>query len=281
MPTIEVNAQGQANEQYELIPSVSIENLLRQRAAVLSLFQKAVDALFEAHAVATAAHLGFPDISLSKDYQGNGISIVGEFSRRAELFVLFQAAMDAGAWRYLMDESGMKSLMSATKRAEFDEQLHGKTIPELTREAIHDTFGALHAARADMFDQGVIECFKHLSWRYKTNLPQKFGKRIIVTYLCSHGGPNHRTTNVLDDLMRVFHVIDGKPEADHRRGCYALIYAAMREQQAWPKNAENNYIAVRLFRNENGHVTFKRPDLIDKLNRIIAKHFPNALPAPR
>ena len=281
MPTIEVDAQGQANEQHEIVPSVSIDNLLNQRATVLRLFRQAVDALTEAHATAVAAHIGFPDISLSKDYRGNGTRITGEFSRQADVFALFQAVVDAGAWRYLMDESGMKSLMSATKRDEFDQQLRGETIPELTREAIHDTFGALHAARGDMFDQGVIECFKHLSWRYKTNLPQKFGKRIIVTYLCSYGSPNHSTTSQLDDLMRVFHVIDGKPEADHRHGCYALVSAAMREQQEWPKNAENDYIAVRLFRNENGHVTFKRPDLIDKLNRIIAKHFPNALPAPR
>jgi hypothetical protein len=38
---------------------------------------------------------------------------------------------------------------------------------------------------------------------------------------------------------------------------------------------------LRLFRNGNGHLCFKRPELIDAMNAIIARHFPNALPAPR
>jgi hypothetical protein len=38
---------------------------------------------------------------------------------------------------------------------------------------------------------------------------------------------------------------------------------------------------VRLYRNGNGHVGFKRLDLIDSMNRIIARHYPNALPEPR
>ena len=60
-----------------------------------------------------------------------------------------------------------------------------------------------------MFDQGVIECFKKLSWAYKTNLPQKFGKRIIVSYLTYTYGINNNAADHLDDLMRVFHVLDG------------------------------------------------------------------------
>jgi hypothetical protein len=30
-----------------------------------------------------------------------------------------------------------------------------------------------------------------------------------------------------------------------------------------------------------GHLTFKKPDRVDALNAILAKHFPNALAAPR
>jgi hypothetical protein len=45
--------------------------------------------------------------------------------------------------------------------------------------------------------------------------------------------------------------------------------------------AENDYVSIRTFMNGNGHVTFKRIDLVDKMNRIIAKHYPGALPAPK
>ena len=131
------------------------------------------------------------------------------------------------------------------------------------------------------FDQGVIECFKKLSWEYKTNLPQKFGKRIIVTYLSYPYGINSSATDRLDDLMRVFHVLDGKPEADYRQGCYAQLGKAFREQTTWPKSFQNDYFEARLFRNGNGHLCFKRADLTDAMNAIIARHYPNALAAPR
>jgi Domain of unknown function (DUF4942) len=172
-------------------------------------------------------------------------------------------------------------LMSASKRTEFDDQVSKSLMPELTREAVYATFGALHESRAEMFDQGVIECFKKLSWEYKTNLPQKFGKRIIVSYLTYPYGINSAAADRLDDLMRVFHVLEGKPEADYRHGCYVQLGTAFREQTAWPKSYHNDYFELRLYRNGNGHLCFKRPELIDAMNAIIARHFPNALAAPR
>ena len=278
--TIGVDADGHAAEIHEIVPSVSIENLLAHRDATIALLRNAYETITQAEAMANAAHIGFPNISASRRFRGSDLYVTGEFADREAVFALFQSIVDAGAWRYLMNESGMRTFMSAAKRDELDKQLMGDTIPTLTREAIRDTFGALHDARADMFEQGVIECFRNLSWKhYKTNLPQKFGKRIIVTYLTSYSHANHRKVSELDDLMRVFHVFDGKPEADHRQGCSVLINDATRAQHGWPKSAENEYFSLRLFRNNNGHVTFKRPDLVDRLNQIIAKHYPNALPA--
>jgi hypothetical protein len=281
MSTIHIDEAGQAAEFHDVVQSVSITHLLQQRDAVLERLAQAFGILQEAHDIAISAHLGFPNIVASKDYRGNGQDVVGKLATAGEAFNACRAAIDATAWRYLMQESGMRSLMSASKRSEFDEQVSKSRMPELTREAVYATFGALHESRTDMFDQGVIECFKKLSWQYKTNLPQKFGKRIIVSYLAYTYGINHSAADHLDDLMRVFHVFDGKPEADYRQGCYAQLGTAFREQAAWPKSYENDYLVVRLYRNGNGHVGFKRLDLIDSMNRIIARHYPNALPAPR
>jgi len=36
-----------------------------------------------------------------------------------------------------------------------------------------------------------------------------------------------------------------------------------------------------VFGNGNAAITFKKPELVEKLNKIIAKHFPGALPAPK
>lgn len=100
----------------------------------------------------------------------------------------------------------------------------------------------------------------------------------MVSYL---GGYSGGAADHLDDLLRVFHVMDGKPEADHRAGARAMLSQGTRSTHGWPKVAENEYIAVKVFENDNGHVTFKRLDLVERLNTIIAKHYPGALPAPR
>jgi hypothetical protein len=281
MSTIHIDEAGQAAEFHEVVQSVSITHLLQQRDAVLERLAQAFSILQEAHDIAASAHLGFPNIVASKDYRGQGQDVVGKLATEGEALSACRAAIDATAWRYLMQESGMRSLMSASKRSEFDDQVSKSRMPELTREAVYATFGALHESRVEMFDQGVIECFKKLSWAYKTNLPQKFGKRIIVSYLTYPYGINSSAADRLDDLMRVFHVLDGKPEADYRQGCYAQLGTAFREQAAWPKTYQNDYFELRLFRNGNGHLCFKRADLIDAMNAIIGRHFPNALAAPR
>lgn len=281
MSTIHIDEAGQAAEFHDVVQSVSITHLLQQRDAVLERLAQAFQILQEAHDIAFSAHLGFPNIVASQDYRGNGQDVVGQFAKQGEALLACRTAIDATAWRYLMQESGMRSLMSASKRCEFDDQVSKSRMPKLTREAVYATFGALHESRADMFDQGVIECFKKLSWVYKTNLPQKFGKRIIVSYLTYPYGINTNAADHLDDLMRVFHVLDGKPEADHRQGCYVKLGSAFREQTAWPKRYQNDYFELRLFRNGNGHLCFKRAELIDAMNAIIARHFPNALAAPR
>ena len=247
----------------------------------MKLFREALDTLQRAHEIADHARLGFPDLSMARDWRGHGLHMTGLDANHATLVERFQATVDAGGWTTLLQDSGIRSLMSAAKRKEVDEAIHTEQVPPLTREAIRATFTQLHESREEMFEQGVIECFRRLSWDYKTNLPRKFGKRMVVTYLTSYGSANYQQCDGLDDLLRVFHLCDGKPEADHRRSCYRLIDEAMRATSEWPKCTKNEYFSITLYKNESGHVTFKRPDLIQHLNRILAKHHPHALAAPQ
>lgn len=279
--TMFVNADGEAGPEQLPIPSISIANLLQQRDAILTLVQDAVEKITQAYTIAEAAQLGFPDVTISREYRGHGMNMTGPYAKQKEIQETIQACVDAGGWDRLIKDSGLRSVMSAAKRKEMQEAIHTKKVPALTREAITTTFKTLHESRVEMFQQGVIECFQRLSWHYKTNQPQKFGKRIVVSYLTSYGSGYVPQCDQLDDLLRVFHVCDGKPEADHRRSTYHLVSEAMQATDTWPKLAANDYFAVRLYKNQSGHVTFTRPDLVTRLNRIIASHYPDALPAPK
>lgn len=273
------------DDMHAVVPSVSIENMLRQRAAVMERIQTALQLLEEAHAISVAANLGFPAIEFATPWGKGRTYRVSGMTSRPEGVDVSRKSVDQGAWKYLMDESGLKSLMDATARSKWTDQLDRFEFPELTEPNVRATFKLLHDTRGDMFERGVIAAFKRLSWDYKTNLPQKFGKRIIVQLFSAYKYRegislclNHRATDELDDLVRVFRVLEGKPEPDHRAACYKLISDAEHRRE-W--GAEHDYFSLKWFKKGSGHLTFKRLDLVDHLNRIIAKHFPGALPAPR
>lgn len=266
-----------------LVKSVSIDNLLQQRDSMLQRIGAAIDLLKEAEKIAEAS--GIAD---GERYRGFTFILQGPDRYRDSCLMDKDATeqvrkrLDANAWNHLMHESGIRTIMDAKAREDWQSRIDKLECPPLTAENIKATFGDLFASRGDIFERGVISSFKALSWDYKTNRPFRFGKRIIRQYLRNSvsgkgsglGFPNSRACDELDDLIRVFHVLDRKPEPDHRQGVYALLSnAAVRNEQ----NVETAYLHIRSFRNGNGHITFKRLDLVEKMNRILAKHFPGAL----
>ncbi len=258
------------------VKSVSIENMVRMRAAVMDRFEQAIALLREAQDIAASAHIGYPRLEIATDGSGRTGYRITDPDARA----IAQREIDRVAWEYLMSESGLRTFMDADARKKWTAQLYeGKAIPELTPENVAATFRAMHDSRGEMFERGVIRCFKRLSWDYKTNRPFAFGKRIILnalfsTYRYGSNSLRFEAADELDDLMRVFHVLDGKPEPDHRNGIYHQISTA---KDSGETSCENEYVSIKWFLKGSGHVTFKRPELVDKLNQILAKHYPGAL----
>lgn len=275
-----------------LVKSISIENLLAQRDGVLTRVRLAMETLQEAERICNAA-----GISDALKYSSFNRILQGPDRYRDTCLLEDKSIeqitkrLDASAWQHLLYESGIRTLMDAKARAEWDEKIMNAQVPELTSINIKETFGQLYNSRDEIFERGVINCFKALSWHYKTNRPFAFGKRLVMRGIRGHVTPtraggggtslgyvNQRNTDQLDDLSRVFHVMDGKPEPDHRQGWYSLLNQCNKTTDPDPENA---YLKIRSFRNGNGHVTFKRPDLVAKMNAILARHYPAMLPADR
>ncbi len=267
-----------------VVPSVSIENLLRRREAVLGKIDAALNLLIEARDIATAAHIGFPRLKLETNR--HAFYTMLDADRIDETRQIIRKEVDGTGWQYLMTESGLRTFMDAKAREQWDKNLIEGKAPDMSLDTVRATFQALYSSRGEMFDRGVILAFKRLSWNYKTNLPCKFGKRIVVGFLRgsvtgtgkSLGHVNHSHCDEIDDLIRVFAVLDGKPEPDHRNGVYGLLNKCNTRNDP---DVQTLYLSIRCFRNGNAHITFKRPDLVDEMNKILAKHYPDALPAPR
>lgn len=275
-----------------VVPSVSIENLVRQREAALERLHAGLRLIWEASAIAERAGLGFPQLyqktlgiehsllARKRRVDWHCVTRDADEPRIDEEAVLdrMRRAIDSGGWAHLMHESGLRTFMDFETRQQWDENVCNGKVPELTHATIQATFEAMYLNRGEMLEDGIIKCFKRLSWCYKTNLPFRFGPRIILR---GFGEYNHRRCEELDDLVRVFHVLDGKPEPDHRNGMYQQIAQAYRATKTWPKHCDTDYLAIKLFKNSNAHITFKRPEVIERMNEMLARRFPGALPYDR
>ena len=261
-----------------VIPSVSIANMLAKREAVVQRLGQIIALVAEAEELATSAGLG----KMRWVMDGERWDCPARLLQDGFLDACIKR-LDAGGWRTLLDQSGLRTFMDAKAREDWDKRLYDVKVPEFNAANIRATFGALYESRGDIFERGVINVFKELSWHYRTNKPQKLGKRLIITHVLNecigkgggYGSPCQRNVDKLDDLVRILHVLDGKTQPDHRQGMYCRISEATRAGQP---GMEDEYMAIRWFRNGNGHVTFKRLDLVDSMNLILAKHHPNALP---
>jgi hypothetical protein len=266
-----------------LVPSVSIAALVNARAGIIDRFDRIAALVEEIRDVAAAAKIAPPRLGVTRQgSRGTELEDISDDGRAREAFAKL---LDRNAWRMLLDESGMRTFMDQHTRERWDEQIDKMHFPALTAEAVAGTFARLYESRGEMFEQGVIRCFRELSWDYKTNNPFRFGKRIVLPFLKGWSDstyPDHGRASKLDDLVRVMSVLDGRPEPDHRSGMYHVLSQAMSEPgQRYRGETRTDYLRVKWFKNRSGHVEFLRPDLVDGMNAIIAKHYPGALPAPR
>ena len=263
----------------DLVPSVSIEHMAQCRAAMMERIEQMIGLEAEIRELAIAGNIGMPVLGLVNKYRQHGMPM---HERRADFREACRVKIDSGAWKYLMNQSGLRTFLDRKAREEWDRQIYEGKVPELTPENIAATFSTIHAQRGDLFERGVLEVFKSLSWDYKTNSPCKFGKRIVYGYFASaitgrypFNPVRSNGADAVDDLVRVFCVLDGKPEPDHRGG---TMMEADKAHQAGLSIIEHEYYRLKWFKNGNAHIEFKRADLVAKMNAILAKHHPGALP---
>ena len=189
--------------------------------------------------------------------------------------------IDRSIWKDLMNKSGMLALMDAQARDEWYNSLEKDDIPAISEENILSTFEQLHQSKAEVFERGIINVFKGLSWDYKSNSPCKFGKKIIVDGLVQYDRwgfhfRHGRRREQLADLDRMLNLLDGKPVPENRNDLSVRLDAHICKQHI--SIYEDEYVEIRYFQKGTGHIIFKRSDLIDKMNEIVARYFPATLP---
>lgn len=260
-------------ENNELITSTDVERLVTLRKQLIDRAEAATSELLSIQREMTQYYTHFGFNNSSRD----GVEI------RSNPMPDITKNIDKAMWGYLMEKTQMFSVMDHATKAKFRKDLENP--PALTVESVAATFAELLNSRDDIFEQGIINLFKNLSWDYKTNQPQKFGKRIVKTFFCR---PNYskgmavnygRASDELVDLERIMLSIDKKPQPEHSKTLPYRIDSY--SQQTGEKSYQDDYVSVKMFKNQNMHIEFKRPDIIEQMNFVIARNYPGALPAPK
>lgn len=276
----------------DLIKSVSISNLLQTRDAVLAKLNEARRLVEEAQAQfesfreqvstddTTTDPLSYAEptylVDSSRSHRGYSRSWFTD-----DGWGSLVSELDARMWDFLMRRSGMDDFLDAQAKGEWAANIEEHNVPPLTRETIAATFQDLHNSRGDLFERGVCNVFRKLSWHYKTNNPVKFGAKLVLSHFRDGFGFSYDRSKQLDDLVRAFHVLDGKPVPEMAGGIARQLRESAGGCVFEPSRgeAELPYFRIKWFKKGTAHLFFSRPDLVDELNAIVAKHHPGALPA--
>lgn len=262
----------------DVICSTSIERIVTGRNAALAQIETLIQQL--------------DDIStLTSDIGGGKTNEWGVRQYRYDCWLMEkpETAMkaithniDRSIWKDLMNKSGMLALMDAQARNEWYNSLEKDDIPAISEENILSTFKQLHLNKGEVFERGVINVFKGLSWNFKTNSPCRFGRKIIVNGLVKYDrwgfGLNWGwQRDRLADLERMLILLDGKPVPDNRADVTRRLGDHIDANRHAPRYEDEMFV-IKYFQKGTAHITFKRQELVDKLNDIIARHYPGALP---
>ena len=268
----------------EVIPSLPVERIVAQRNSGVAAFLEAIRLLRDAQKLIFEAS-GRGWISGMTEIIERSLSADCSTTREAALKRSICRYADRDIWTRLMNDTGMFTLMSEAQRKEWDTQLYSDDCPEITLDNVIATFRALNASKGETFEQGVIDVFRNLSWDYKTHNPCLLGKKIIIDGVLD----NHRglyfsvrtyAQNRIDDLARPFWLLDGKTIPDNRvsEGANLSAFISQGGAASVGEVFSCEYFTVRTYKKGSAHVTFTRPDLVEKVNDIIARHYPGALP---
>lgn len=264
----------------DIICSTSIERIITGRNAALAqieaLIQQLDDISILTRSIGGKTAL---DWAMKQDFRC-GCWLI---EKRETAMKAITRNLDRGIWRDLMKKSGMLSIMDAQARDQWYNSLEKEDIPVVNEANILSTFEQLHLNKIDVFERGVINVFKGLSWDYKTNSPCSFGKKIIVNNLVAHSRWGFSLNwgwrrDQLADLERMLFLIDGKPIPDNRGDVTTRLMEHIRDNPS-KDIYEDDFFSIRYFQKGTVHITFKRIDLTEKMNDIVAKHYPGMLAA--
>lgn len=205
--------------------------------------------------------------------------------------------IDTNVWSHLIEMTDLQKLMDKQAKDELRDQMRyvpdrvdprtkqlitddeaEKGLPPITVDNVYSTLKYFLATRDETFARGIANAFAKLDRRFRSHDGFKIGSRVILTRVFNEWGSfaygsHHRDT--LIDIERVFTILDGKD--GNFTSAIGAIEGSRHGHRVQQSEAETEYFTIRGFKNGNAHLWFKRDDLLQKVNQVIAAYYGEVL----
>lgn len=274
----------------DLVPRTTLSRICTYRAQALQLFESAYDALRAADAAilaakqaAAAAAPGVNRFNYHSDSAKKAFLRGLDIPERDVFLATARKLTDTDVWAYLVDLTDLQRLMDKTAKDQLNQQLLTDP-PEATKDNIVATLRQFALDADTIFKRGIAECFSNLDRRFRSHDGWKIGSRVILSGAFNEYGSwsyyrNHRDT--LRDIERTFFVLDEKTPPPNYGGIVGAVDSSRHGFGAHQSTAESDFFRIRVYQNGNAHVWFKREDLVEKANKLLAEYYGAAIPEER
>ena len=210
----------------------------------------------------------------------SGISIHGHRSREINFETPDENLKEIrrALWHTMVERLELRRMMSVKAWQELEKEIDKGEVPDLTEEAIAAMVKQFSDSAPSMLEQAVLEVFDFLRpphSEYKRNSEYEVPRRVALTWVidtwytkafASKGlRPRHQCEQQLTALENVFQALDGRGSVS--KGNVSNLSEAIRKTQRG-ESGRTEYFEFRGYHNGALHLTFRREDLLQKLNAI-------------
>lgn len=276
----------------DLVPRATVDTLVAQRNRALALYEQAHVALVGAsealQEAAKAKREAFPGVNgmnhhLHEARQSFLASL--DVPERDAFMADARRITDTDVWSHIVAITDLERLMDRKAKDEMRQQLV-MDPPEVTAENVFATIETFVADAGTIFKRGIAECFSNLDRRFRSHDGWKIGSRVILSHAFNEYGSwnfyrNHRDT--LTDIERTFMVLEGREQPKDYAGIVGVLEQARSGWGMGPRQTEvhSEFFTVRVFKNGNCHVWFRRDDLVERVNKLLAEYYGAVIPEER
>lgn len=186
------------------------------------------------------------------------------------------AALNSAYWSKALALTDVLDLMPQKRRDEWHKSISDQTAPDFEEETVRSTIIGLLNMRSQFLAERVDGLFRALSGDHVTNVPEGFGKRMIVSRVVNEWGTaDHSRSGIINDLRCVIAKFMGRDEPRYDMTARDVT-RARKDPGEWV-TLDGNALRMRVYKVGTAHLEV-HPLMAYRLNQILAHLYPLAIP---